>query len=66
MRRPCEPDETLIYRIHRWQETDAGIEVEGSLSRKSDGTLMAYTFTSKGRRPIIRRPHHLLAAASEQ
>ncbi len=62
----CEPDETLIYRIHRWQETVAGIEVEESLSRKSDGTLMAYTFTSKGRRAIIRRPHHLLAAASEQ
>jgi probable biosynthetic protein (TIGR04098 family) len=47
----CEADETLIYRIHRWQANDAGIEAEESLSRKSDGALMAYTFTTKNSAP---------------
>lgn len=50
----CDADETLIYRIHRWQATDRGIEAEESLSRKSDGALMSYTLTAKSLGP--RRP----------
>jgi probable biosynthetic protein (TIGR04098 family) len=43
----CDAGETLIYRIHRWTTTDDGIEVEESLSRKSDATLMSYSLTHK-------------------
>ncbi len=50
----CEADETLIYRIHRWQAKDDGIEAEESLSRKSDGALIAYTFTTKNSLPANR------------
>jgi probable biosynthetic protein (TIGR04098 family) len=42
-----EPDDTLIFRLHRWQADDHRIEVEGSISRKSDGVLMAYIATVK-------------------
>jgi probable biosynthetic protein (TIGR04098 family) len=45
----CEADDSLIYRIHRWRASDDSIEAEESLSRKSDGTLMAYTRTIKDR-----------------
>jgi len=51
----CEADETLIYRIHRWQAKDDGIEAEESLSRKSDGALIAHTFTTKNSSPASRR-----------
>lgn len=51
----CETDEILIYRLHRWQANDDGIEAEESLSRKSDGALMAYTFTTKSSSAVNRR-----------
>jgi probable biosynthetic protein (TIGR04098 family) len=51
----CEADETLIYRVHRWRSKDDGIEAEESLSRKSDGVLIAYTFTTKDFLPADRR-----------
>jgi probable biosynthetic protein (TIGR04098 family) len=44
-----DPDETLIYRIHRWNADDDGIEMEAALSRKSDGVPMAYMVTGKKR-----------------
>jgi probable biosynthetic protein (TIGR04098 family) len=42
-----DPDETLIYRLHRWVAGDDRIEMEASISRKSDGVLMAYIMTEK-------------------
>ena len=42
-----DPDETLIYRLHRWTASDDRIEMEASISRKSDGVLMAYITTAK-------------------
>jgi probable biosynthetic protein (TIGR04098 family) len=45
----CEPDETLIYRIHRWQPDRDTIEIEETLSRKSDGVLMSHAATRKQR-----------------
>lgn len=47
----CDPDETLIYRIHRWRANEQSIELEDSISRKSDGVLMAYILTKKDRFP---------------
>jgi probable biosynthetic protein (TIGR04098 family) len=44
-----DPDETLIYRIHRWSSGDDGIDMEAALSRKSDGVPMAYMVTGKRR-----------------
>jgi len=44
-----DPDETLVYRIHRWRADDDAIEIEASLSRKSDGVTMASMVTGKRR-----------------
>ncbi|MFL6974911.1 MAG: Pnap_2097 family protein [Xanthobacteraceae bacterium] len=44
-----DPDDTLIYRIHHWNADDDGVEMEASLSRNSDGTLMARMVTGKRR-----------------
>jgi len=46
-----DPDETLIYRIHRWDACSDGVEMEASLSRQSDGVLMARMVTGKRRVP---------------
>lgn len=43
------PDETLIFQVHRWDETEAAIAFDASLSRKSDGKLMAFITTTKQR-----------------
>jgi probable biosynthetic protein (TIGR04098 family) len=45
----CDPDETLTYRIHRWSAEGDRIEMEESISRTSDGVLMAYAMTDKER-----------------
>jgi probable biosynthetic protein (TIGR04098 family) len=37
----------LVLRVHRWEQSGVGLNVETSLSRKSDGRLMAYVLTSK-------------------
>lgn len=47
----CDRDETLLYRIHRWEAREGSIALEESLSRKSDGVLMSYTITEKERIP---------------
>jgi probable biosynthetic protein (TIGR04098 family) len=44
-----DPDETLIYRIHRWDAASDGVDMEASLSRHSDGVLMARIVTGKRR-----------------
>ncbi len=53
--RNCDPGETLVFRIHSRQSSDLLVESETSLSRKSDGVLMARIFTTKA----------LIAARSE-
>lgn len=41
------PDDILIFRVHGWNEADGLLIFESSLSRKSDGKLMAYVSTTK-------------------
>jgi probable biosynthetic protein (TIGR04098 family) len=45
--RNCDRGETLIFRIHGRQSRDLLVESETSVSRKSDGVLMARIFTTK-------------------
>lgn len=42
-------DDTLIYRLHRWNADDRSIEMEASISRKSDATTIAHVATKKVR-----------------
>lgn len=44
-----DADDTLIYRLHRRAGDDDSVEIESSISRKSDGNLMARVFTQKVR-----------------
>jgi probable biosynthetic protein (TIGR04098 family) len=44
-----DADDKLIYRLHRWAGDDDTVEIESSISRKSDGNLMARIFTQKVR-----------------
>lgn len=43
----CGPSETLIFRIHDVEETDETIRFDATLSRKSDGKVMAFVATNK-------------------
>jgi probable biosynthetic protein (TIGR04098 family) len=43
------PDETLIFRIHAWEERGDTLAFDASLSRKSDGKTMAFVRTEKRR-----------------
>jgi probable biosynthetic protein (TIGR04098 family) len=42
-------DDTLLFRLHGWHETESRIEMEASLSRRSDGVAIAYIATIKDR-----------------
>jgi probable biosynthetic protein (TIGR04098 family) len=44
-----DADDKLIYRLHRRASDDDTVEIESSISRKSDGNLMARIFTQKVR-----------------
>ena len=44
-----DADDKLIYRLHRRAGDDDFVEMESSISRKSDGSLMARIFTQKVR-----------------
>jgi probable biosynthetic protein (TIGR04098 family) len=44
-----DADDKLIYRLHRRAGDDDSVEIESSISRKSDGGLMARIFTQKVR-----------------
>jgi len=44
-----DADDKLIYRLHRSAGDDESVEIESSISRKSDGNLMARIFTQKVR-----------------
>lgn len=43
----CDPDETLVHRVHVWRIDEREIEIESSLSRKADGVTMACLVTTK-------------------
>jgi probable biosynthetic protein (TIGR04098 family) len=43
----CDISETLVFRIHKWEQDDAGLSFESSISRKSDDVTMAYLITEK-------------------
>jgi probable biosynthetic protein (TIGR04098 family) len=49
-----DPDDPLIYRIHRWHADQDRVEAEESISRKSDNVMMAYIVTLKDRRHAAR------------
>jgi probable biosynthetic protein (TIGR04098 family) len=40
-------DDTLIYRLHEWNAGEQTIDMLGSLSRKSDGNVIAHILTRK-------------------
>jgi probable biosynthetic protein (TIGR04098 family) len=43
----ADTSDRLVFRIHRWEHSGATLNVETSLSRRSDGRPMAYLLTSK-------------------
>lgn len=56
------PDDTLLFRLHRCVADDASIEMESSIGRKSDGHLIAHVLTRKVR--MDRR--HLRGRAADE
>jgi probable biosynthetic protein (TIGR04098 family) len=44
-----DPDDTLLFRLHRWTADDDTVEMESSIGRKSDGNLIAQVVTRKVR-----------------
>jgi probable biosynthetic protein (TIGR04098 family) len=44
-----DPDDTLLYRLHRCTADDETIDMESSIGRKSDGNLIAHVLTRKVR-----------------
>jgi probable biosynthetic protein (TIGR04098 family) len=44
-----DPDDTLLYRLHRYTADDETIDMESSIGRKSDGNLIAHVLTRKVR-----------------
>ena len=58
-----DADDKLIYRLHRTAGDDDFVEMESSISRKSDGNLMARIFTQKVRPDREVNPHHVAADA---
>ena len=45
----CNADDTVLFRLNAWRETESSIEMEASLSRRSDGAAIAYIATTKDR-----------------
>lgn len=45
----ADPSETLIVRLHRWEQTDEEIAYEATISRKSDDKTMAVVAARKRR-----------------
>jgi hypothetical protein len=43
----ADAKDMLVFRIHKWEQPGTTLDIETSLSRKSDGRLMAYVVTSK-------------------
>jgi probable biosynthetic protein (TIGR04098 family) len=42
-----DTEDPLIFRVHKWKLSGSVLDTETSLSRKSDGALMAYLVTRK-------------------
>jgi probable biosynthetic protein (TIGR04098 family) len=40
-----DPDERLLYRLHEWRADDNSIDMTASMSRKSDGNMIAQVLT---------------------
>ena len=49
------PDETLLYRLHEWRSDERSIEMSASISRKSDGSVIAHILTRKARPDSVGR-----------
>jgi probable biosynthetic protein (TIGR04098 family) len=43
----CDAHDGLVYRVHARRDTATGVAIESSISRVSDGALMAYLVTEK-------------------
>jgi probable biosynthetic protein (TIGR04098 family) len=43
------PDEILLYRLHEWRSDERSIDMTASISRKSDGNVIANVLTRKVR-----------------
>lgn len=43
----CDLDDRILYRLHRFEESDGALVVENTLWRASDGALMAHVLTRK-------------------
>lgn len=43
----CDENETLVFRLHAHAQSSQSVDSEMSISRKSDGALMAYLSTTK-------------------
>jgi probable biosynthetic protein (TIGR04098 family) len=50
-----DPDETLLYRLHEWRADDNSIDMTASISRKSDGNMIAQVLTRKVRPQRVAR-----------
>jgi probable biosynthetic protein (TIGR04098 family) len=58
-----DADDKLIYRLHRRAGEDDSVELESSISRKSDNSLMARIFTEKVRPVRELNPRQVAADA---
>jgi probable biosynthetic protein (TIGR04098 family) len=43
------PDEILLYQLHEWRSDERSIDMTASISRKSDGNVIAHVLTRKVR-----------------
>lgn len=43
----ADTKDRIVFRIHKWEQSGALLDMETSLSRKSDGVVMAYMLTKK-------------------
>jgi len=44
-----DPNEILLYRLHGWQSDERAVDMTASISRKSDGNVIAHVVTRKVR-----------------
>jgi probable biosynthetic protein (TIGR04098 family) len=44
----CDMEDSILYRVHARRDGPGWVEIESSLTRLSDGRMMAYLVTTKG------------------
>jgi len=44
----CDMEDSILYRVHAHRDGPGRVEIESSLTRRSDGRMMAYLVTTKG------------------